>query len=214
MIDWLVDNQAVVLDYFGKHVLLTLIPLMLGLVIAIPVGWVANHYRAFYGPLLTISGLFYTIPSLALFIVMPLILGSKILDPINVVAALTVYTVALLVRTVADGLGAVPEDVLQAATAMGYRPLRRLLLVELPVAVPVIGAGMRVAVVSNVSLVSVAAVIGVPQLGQLFTDGFNRSFYTPLLVGVVLCLVLAVALDGVVVALTRWLTPWQRAVRS
>ncbi|MGH3489992.1 MAG: ABC transporter permease, partial [Actinopolymorphaceae bacterium] len=132
-------------------------------------------------------------------------------DPINVVAALTVYTVALLVRTVADGLSTVSDDVLQAATAMGYRRLRRLVAVELPVAVPVIGAGLRVAAVSNVSLVAVSAIIGTPELGLLFTDGFSRNFMAPLVVGILGCVVLALALDGIILGLIRALTPWQRA---
>jgi osmoprotectant transport system permease protein len=127
---------------------------------------------------------------------------------------MTIYTVALLVRTVADGLAAVPDDVLQAATAMGFRRMRRFLRVELPVAVPVIAAGLRVAAVSNVSMVSVAALIGVPQLGSLFTDGFQRNFMAPLLTGIVLCLFLALLLDGCILLVTRILTPWRTAVSS
>ena len=161
-----------------------------------------------------VSGLLYTIPSLALFVALPGIIGTKILDPVNVVVALTLYTVALLVRIVADGLGAVPEDVKAAATAMGYRRIRRVLSVELPIAIPVIAAGLRVAAVSNVSLVSVAALIGVPQLGQLFTSGFQLFYYIPIVWGVVLCLLLAFLLDGLILLAARLLTPWTRAARS
>jgi osmoprotectant transport system permease protein len=157
------------------------------------------------------TGLLYTIPSLALFIILPLLLGTKVLDPNNVIIAMTLYTVALLVRTVADGLGAVPEEVKQSATAMGYKRVRRFMSVELPLAVPVISAGMRVAAVSNVSIVSVAALIGVEQLGSLFTDGFNRAFLDPILVGVVGCVVLSLLFDGVIIGVTRLATPWQRA---
>jgi osmoprotectant transport system permease protein len=129
-----------------------------------------------------------------------------------VAVALTIYTVALLVRVVADGLASVPDDVTQAASAMGYRPVQRLMAVELPIAVPVIAAGLRVAVVSNVSLVAVAATIGVPELGQLFTIGFQLAYFVPIVIGIVMCVALAMVLDLVVVALTRLLTPWTRAV--
>lgn len=209
---WVADNAGRLLGLFGWHAYLAVAPLVLGLVISIPLGWLARRYRALYPPMIGVTGLFYTIPSLALFVVLPLILGTQILDPVNVVAALTIYTIALLVRTVADGLAAVPDDVVQSATAMGYRRVRRLLQVELPVATPVIAAGMRVAAVSNVSLVSVSALIGVPQLGKLFTEGFQRTYMTPLIAGILGCLVLALLLDAAILALTRLLTPWQRAI--
>ncbi len=121
------------------------------------------------------AGIIYTIPSLVLFLVMPGVLGTGILDPVNVAVALTLYTVALLVRVVADGLSSVSAETLAAATAMGFTGWQRLIKVQLPLAVPVIGAGLRVAAVSNVSLVSVASVIGVTQLGQLFTDALQRK---------------------------------------
>jgi osmoprotectant transport system permease protein len=132
---------------------------------------------------------------------------------VNVVVALSVYTVSLLVRVIADGLASVPSDVNQAATAMGYKGFQRLVRVELPIAVPVIAAGLRVAIVANVSLVAVAALLGVPQLGELFTTGFEVSSYTQIVTGIVLCVVLAVILDVLVRLLTRWLTPWRSAVR-
>ena len=146
-----------------------------------PLGAIAHRYRWSYATLITLAGLLYTIPSLALFVVLPGLLGTRILDPVNVVVALTLYTVALLVRVVADALDAVPPLVVASATAMGYRPLRSLLTVQLPLAIPVIGAGLRVAAVSNVSLVSVAALLGIPQLGQLFTVGFQLDFFTPIM---------------------------------
>jgi len=155
-----------------------------------------------------IAGLLYTVPSLALFVLLPLVLGTKILDPLNIVGALTIYTVALLVRVVADALDSVPEDTVQAAKAMGYRGYQSLLKVELPVGVPVISAGLRVAAVSNVSLVSVAALLGIPQLGSLFTQGFQLRFFTPIIAGIILCVVLAMVLDGLIILLNRWLTPW------
>jgi osmoprotectant transport system permease protein len=210
-VTWLGDHLGEVLSLAVEHTYLAGLPLILGLLIALPLGWLARRYKALYPILIIGTGLLYTIPSLALFIMLPTLLGTKILDPANVVIAMTIYTVALLVRTVADGLGAVPEAVNQSATAMGYKRGRRFVSVELPLAVPVISAGLRVAAVSNVSIVSVAALIGVQQLGSLFTDGFNRAFMEPIIVGVVACVLLALIFDAVILGLTRMATPWQRA---
>jgi osmoprotectant transport system permease protein len=157
------------------------------------------------------SGLLYTIPSLALFILMPLVLGSKILDAINVYVAMTIYTVALLVRSVVDALGSVPESTALAATAMGYRRFGRALAVELPLAVPVLASGLRVAAVSNVSIVSVASLIGYPQLGYYLTDGYQRSFPLEIGVGIVGCVLLALIFDLVIRGAEWLLTPWARA---
>jgi osmoprotectant transport system permease protein len=208
------DNSNEIISWLGWHARLSAVPLILGLIIALPLGWLARRYRWLYPPLVTVAGLLYTIPSLALFILLPGLLKTRILDPNNVVVALTIYTVALLVRVVADGLTAVPDEVLQAATAMGYRRIGRLVKVELPIAVPVIAAGLRVAAVSNVSLVSVSALIGVPELGQLFTNGFQLSYQTPILLGILLSVLLALAFDTVIQLLSRMLTPWRRAVQS
>jgi osmoprotectant transport system permease protein len=152
----------------------------------------------------------YTVPSLVLFVVLPAILGTLTLDPINVVVALAVYTVALLVRSVADALAAVPAMVIAAATAMGFTPARRFVSVEFPLAVPVLIAGLRVATVSNISLVSVGALIGVGGLGRLFTDGFNNDNLVEVTVGIVLSMLLALVADGLLVALGRMATPWSR----
>ncbi len=214
MIRYFRDNQSEIIGWLGWHARLSALPLVIGLVIALPLGWLARRYRLLYQPLVTVAGLLYTIPSLALFILLPGLLQTRILDPNNVVVALTIYTVALLVRVVADGLQAVPDEVLQSATAMGYRSVGRLIKVELPIAVPVIAAGLRVAAVSNVSLVSVSALIGVPELGQLFTNGFQLAYQTPILLGMVLSVLLALVFDTVIQLLARVLTPWRRAVPS
>lgn len=211
---WFLGHLAQVGGLLLTHAVLAVIPLLIGLLLAVPLGWLAQRYRWLRAPLVAGTGLLYTIPSLALFVLMPLVLGTGILDPINVVIALSVYTVALLVRTVADGLAAVPDEVVQAATAMGLGPLRRFFAVELPLAVPVISAGLRVAAVSNVSVVSVAALLGISQLGSLFTDGFARDFVDPIVVGILACMVLALALDLAILAAGRVLTPWLRRGRT
>ena len=194
-----------------RHLYLAGVPLLLGLLISLPLGWLATRYRWLAPPMIAGTGLLYTIPSLALFILLPLLLGTRVLDDANVLVAMTLYSVALLTRTVADGLGSVPGATRQAATAMGYGELRRTFVVDLPLAVPVITAGLRVAAVSNVSIVSVAALIGVSQLGQLFTEGFNRNDMGPIFVGIGACVVLALVLDAGIALLSRVLTPWLRA---
>ncbi len=208
---WVADHLTDILGYAGQHSLLAGIPLVVGLVLALPLGWLARRIPRLYGVIIAGSGLLYTIPSLALFILMPLVLGTRILDTANVYVALTLYTLALLVRTVADGLGAVPESTRQAATAMGFTGFSRLIKVDLPLAVPVISSGLRVAAVSNVSIVSVASLVGFPQLGYYLTDGYQRTFPTEIVVGIVGCVVLALLFDSVIRAGAWVLTPWQRA---
>jgi osmoprotectant transport system permease protein len=207
--DWLLRESANIANLFWWHLGLSVTPVVAALVLALPLGWVAHRSGAFKSVILGTAGLLYTIPSLALFVLLPVVLRTKILDPMNVMVALTVYSLALLVRTVCDGLDAIPADTLQAATAMGYRAVPRFFHVELPIAVPVIASGLRVALVSNVSVVSVAALIGTPQLGLLFTQGLQLRFVTPLIAGIILCLLLAMVLDGIVIFANRWMTPWK-----
>lgn len=207
---WILDHLDDIGSYTWRHTWLSALPLLLGLAVSLPLGWLARSRRWLTTPIVVGTGLLYTIPSLALFILMPLVLGTSILSSTNVVVAMTIYTVALLTRTVADALASVPDSVVQAATAMGLGPLRRVLTVELPLAVPVIAAGLRVAAVSNVSIVSVAALIGVPQLGSLFTDGFYRDFLDPIVAGLIACVLLSLAFDLAILWAARLLTPWQR----
>lgn len=203
---WVFANLDSVLDALAEHVVYALIPVLLGLLFAIPLGWVANRNGTLRTVMTNAAGLLYTVPSLALFVFMPPLLGTQILDPVNVVVALTVYTVALLVRTVSDALSAVPGNVVDAANAMGYTPLRRFVGVELPLAVPVIVAGLRVAAVSTISLVTVGAVIGFGGLGLLFTEGFNRSNDAQIVAGIVLVLLLALVVDSALLLAGRLLT--------
>ncbi len=212
--DWILAHPDDIARLALRHVWLAGLPLVIGLLVSLVLGWVAHRVAWLRAVMLTGSGLLYTIPSLALFVLMPLILATKILSPVNVIVAMTIYTVALLVRTVVDGLDSVPRDAVQAATAIGYGPVRRLLSVELPLAVPVIAAGLRVAAVSNVSIVSVASLVGVNQLGDLLVDGFNRAIPGELVAGIAGCIVLALLFDALIRLLERLLTPWRRAGAS
>jgi ABC-type proline/glycine betaine transport systems, permease component len=196
-----------------SHVLLSIPPVVLGFALAIPIGWVANRYRIGRGALLAIVGILYAIPSLALLYVMPVLLGTKILDPINLVVVLTVYAVAVMVRSASDAFSSVPADVSLSATAVGFSGWRRFWSVELPLAGPVLIAGLRVVAVSTVSLVTVGALLGISSLGYLFLDGYQRSFVQEVIVGVVGTLLIAVVFDAVIVLLGRALLPWTRSVR-
>ncbi|BEL02927.1 ABC transporter permease subunit [Actinoplanes sichuanensis] len=211
MIQYLTNNYEIVWQALQEHLYLALLPILFGFVISLPLGYLAVRFTWLYHPLINTFGVLYSVPSLALFVFLPVILGTKVLDPVNVVVALTVYTVALLARTVADGLRSVDPVVVQAATAMGYRRTRRLIDVELPIALPVILAGLRVATVSNISLVSVGSLIGIGGLGQLFTRGFQLFYLEPILIGIILSVLLAGIADLIIVLVQRAVTPWTRA---
>jgi osmoprotectant transport system permease protein len=213
---YFLDHRSADLRYLWDHVYLSLLPVVIGLAISLPLGYIAYRYRWTYPPIISITGLLYTIPSIALFVIVPPVFGLKALDPKQVPIALTVYSVALLTRVVADGLNSVSDEIRMAATAMGFGQLRRLVSVELPIAVPVIAAGLRVATVSNVSLVAIAGTIGMDNLGRLFDIGIQLStpdpYYPPIVLGIVLCVLLALTFDGIIVFANRLLTPWRRAV--
>jgi osmoprotectant transport system permease protein len=145
---------------------------------------------------------------------MPVLLGTQILNPLNIAAALTIYSVALLVRSVVDGLRAVPDAVKQSASAVGFGWLRRLFQVELPLAMPVIFSGLRVVTVSNIALVSVGVLVGTGGLGELFDRGLNQAFLTPIIVGLVLSLLLALICDLLILLIQRGVLPWSAKVRS
>ncbi|MEU4740067.1 ABC transporter permease subunit [Actinosynnema sp. NPDC023658] len=204
-------TRAALLQMLLDHVYLSLVPLVVSVVLAIVLGLLCHRFRQVNATLIGLSNVVYTIPSLALFAIIPAVIGTQVLDPLNVIIALTVYTTALLVRPVAEALAAVPAHVTAAATAMGFRPLRRFLTVELPLSVPVLAAGVRVGSVSNISLVSVGALIGTGGLGTLFTDGFRQRYLAPIIVGIVLTLLLALVVDLLLVLLRNRLTPWARA---
>lgn len=207
---WALDHLGDIFSRGLQHAWLAGLPLIIGLVVSIPLGWLAARQPVLRTALLTVTGLLYTIPSLALFILLPPLLGLPLLDPRNVVIAMTIYTVALLTRTVADALSSVDPSTRQAAVAMGYGTFGRFRSVDLPLSIPVVAAGLRVAAVSNVSIVSVASLIGISQLGYFLTDGYARSFATEVWVGIVACLLLALVFDLAILAISRLLTPWTR----
>ena len=215
---YFLDHRSQDLGWLWDHTWLSVVPVVVGLLLALPLGWLASRYSWLYPPLMSISGLLYTIPSIALFVLIPPLLGIDVLSPLQVPIALSVYSTALLVRVVADGLGSVSSETLQAATAIGYTPVGRFFAVELPIAVPVITAGLRVAIVANVSIVAVAGTIGMDNLGRLFDQGFTLStdqpYYPPIVLGIVLCVLLALVLDALVLLVSRALTPWRRAVAT
>ncbi len=216
ILSWIGRNQAFIMERLIEHVQLAFWPIVFALVLALPIGWVVARVGWVTGPGLAFSGLLYSIPSLALFMALPGFLGLGFLDPLNVVIALTIYAFSLLLRSVVDGLSSVSEETKIAATALGFTPFGRFLRVELPNAAPVIMTGLRVATVSNISLVSVGAFVGTGGLGELFTLGITsivgRSFLlAPIIVGLVLSVGLALLGDVLIVTLQRWLTPWVRA---
>jgi osmoprotectant transport system permease protein len=207
---WVFANIEQIIMLTRDHILLSIPPILLGFVLAVPIGYIAHRYRVSRGVLLTVSGLLYTIPSLALVVAMPAILGTKILDPLNLIATLTIYAIALMVRTAADAFDSISPDVRQSATAMGYGPWSRFWKVELPLAGPVLLAGLRVVSASTVSLVTLGALVGLSGLGYLFTDGYQRSFATEILTGVVLTVVIAVVFDLLLILLGRVVLPWAK----
>ena len=211
---WAWDNREVVLDLFWQHTWLSLVPIALGFVLAVPIGWYATRHPRLRGVLLSAGSVLYTIPSLALFVVLPGLIGTGFLSPLNVIVALTLYAVAIMVRTAADAFSSVSPAVLDAASATGFSGPQRGFLVELPLAGPVLLAGLRVVSVSTISLVSVGALIGVSNLGSLFTSGYRRDFTTEILVGLVGIVVLALVLDALLVLAGRVLMPWSTTART
>lgn len=209
--DWLHANAGRIGSLAMDHLAISAPAILLAFLVAVPLGWLAHKSGPAREALVVLTSLIYVIPSLAMFILMPLVLGTSILSPLNVGAAMTLYGIALMVRSAADAFDAVPNDVRQSATAAGYAPARRVLAVELPLATPGLISGLRVVAASTISLVSVGALIGVQSLGTLFTEGFQRSFPTEILAGLVGTVLLAVVVDLLIVALGQAATPWTRA---
>lgn len=211
---WLVDNFGLVAKLTGNHAALSIIPIILGFAIAVPLGWIANRWLAVRSVIIAGGSLLYTIPSLPLFVILPYILGTRITDERNIVVALTIYAVAMMVRTAADALAAVPADAVEASIAIGHSRWTRFWLVEFPLSGPLLLAGLRVVSASTIALVSVGAIIGSANLGYLFTNGKQRDFLTEIFIGIGASFLIALVFDIVLVVLGRILMPWNLRKRS
>jgi osmoprotectant transport system permease protein len=212
---WLSQNLDTVLELTAAHISLAIPAIVLSLVIAIPVGRLAHGVAWLRSPVVAVVGVLYAIPSLPLFILIPSIFGTGLRSAATAIIVLTVYGVAILVRSAADAFGAVSEMTVTSAVAIGYSRWRTFWSVELPLATPVLIAGLRVVSVSSISLVTVASLVGISSLGTLFTDGFQRGIVAEVLTGLVVTVVLAVVLDLLLAMLGRALTPWlQRATQA
>jgi osmoprotectant transport system permease protein len=190
-----------------KHLIFTGIAVGIGFAISLVLSLLIVRYRWTYGPITGIAGLLYTIPSLALFGLLIPITGLTVT---TAEIALVSYTLLILIRNTVAGLDGVPRDVRDAALGMGFSPMQLLLRVDLPLALPVIVAGLRVATVTTVGLVTVTALIGMDNLGSFITDGLQRLFVTPVVVGAVLSIALAVVADLALLGAERLIAPWTR----
>ena len=204
---WVSDHTTEIRQRVVEHLTLVGWSLLLGLVLSLPLALLAHRYRHLRGPTLSVTGILYTIPSLAAF---SLLLPYTGLSQSTAIIPLTLYTLLILVRNVLAGLDGVSGEVLEAAEGMGYSPRRRLFAVELPLAVPSIMAGLRIAAVTLIGLVPIAALVGQGGLGTFMLDGFNRDFQTPLTVGTVLVVLIAVSVDALLLLVQRLVTPWNR----
>ena len=207
--DWIVDNLDQIGQRLGEHVLMVVASVLIGFAVSFGLALLARRYRWTYGPILAVTGTLYAIPSLALFVLLIPITGLTLATGI---VALVLYTLLILVRNIVVALDAVPPDVVEAAKGMGYGPVERFWRVELPVAIPVIVAGLRIATVTTVGLVAITTFIGLGGLGYLIINSGTRRFFpTSIYVGVALCVALAVTADLLLLWLQRRLTPWARA---
>ena len=209
--EWIVDNLGRIGELLLEHVAYTVIPVAIGLVISFGLALVIRGRPRLYEPIIGVTGTLYAVPSLALFALLTPITGLG--TPLTAGIALVSYTLLILTRNMVEGLRSVPPDAIEAANGMGYTAAQRLLRVELPLALPIIVAGIRIATVTTVGLVTVTALIGLGGLGYLIvTIGINRGSFglTQALTGIVLAVGLAVLVDLALLALQRALTPWAR----
>ncbi|HEX9236859.1 MAG TPA: ABC transporter permease [Actinomycetota bacterium] len=202
---WILDNRHTILGYVLQHAELTVVAVGIGLLISLPLAVWGYRRRSVYGPITWVTGLLYTIPSIALFSLLVPITGLTFM---TAEVALVSYTLLILIRNIVTGLRGVPADVKEAATGMGYTGSQVLWRVEFPLALPAIVAGVRVATISTIGLITIAALIGYGGLGQLILEGINRLFVTEMLVGVILSVVLALLADAVLLVAERLMTPW------
>lgn len=206
------DNSDAILAATRQHVTLTVESVILGVLVAFPLALLARRYRVLATPILGLSGALYTIPSLAMFAFLEPFIG---LNQNTVLICLALYALVVLVRNFLVGLDGVPDEVTEAARGMGYGAARMLWRVELPIALPAMMAGVRIATVSTVALTTVGVVVGNGGLGQIIFEGFNDNFYrAEIATGSLLVVALALVADGLLAGLTRILAPWNRRVRG
>lgn len=206
-VGWIGDHLGEIWTQTVEHIQLTVLAVAIGFAISFPLGILAHRRRRLYPPIAFVTGVLYTIPSLALFVTLiPLTHLSRTTALIGLVS----YTLLILIRNVVAGLDGVPEDARAAALGMGYGPRQMLWRVDVPLALPVIVAGIRLATVTTIGLVTVTALIGQGGLGQFILRGLRLSDSTQTLVGAVLSVALAILADGALVAGQRFLTPWSR----
>ena len=211
---WVLDHLDDIWSLTVAHMGLAVPAIVLGFLVSVPLGYLASRSRPARGVLLTLGNVLYTIPGIALVVLVPVALGLAILNPLNVVIALLIYAVAIMVRSATDAFVSVSADVRQSATAQGFSAAQRFWRVELPLAGPVLLAGIRVVSVSTVSLATVGALVGIPSLGNLFTDAFQRQFPLEAFVGLIAVVLLAAVFDVVLTLIGRVLMPWNRSVPS
>lgn len=207
---WTFDNLDLIREYTLNHARLAIIPILVSVLLSIPLGWVANLSPRLRGVVISGGSLLYTIPSLPLFVILPLILPTRVLDDTNLVVALSIYGVAIMSRSAADALASVDQSTVDAATAVGYSSVTRFFKVELPLAGPVLMAGIRVVSVSTIALVSVGVIIGSKNLGYFFQNGKQRGILEEVVVGILLSLLLALIFDLVILMVGRILMPWTK----
>ena len=210
--NWVLDNLDLIATLTMDHLRQSVIAIVVGFALSVPIGWVAFRYTKLRGPVLTTTGLLYTIPSLALFVIL-IALGVPFLSELPLVIGLTIYAIAIMTRSVTDGLQSVDPAVRSAAVAVGYGPWRRFWTVDLPLAGPVVMAGLRVTAVSTISLATVGILVGVQNLGYLFTNGYQRRILAEVLAGVVAVVLVALLVDLALVLIGRALMPWTRRVQ-
>jgi osmoprotectant transport system permease protein len=208
--EWVLDHTDDITAALGEHLALTGIAVAVGFAIALAMALVAVRWRATYGPLAALGAALYSIPSIALFGLLIPIVG---LGRVNASIALVSYTLLILLRNIVAGLDGVPPEVREAADGMGYEGWRRVVRIDLPLATPTIVAGLRIATVTTIGLVTVTALVGEGGFGSLILDGLRRQFPTPIVVGTVLSVALAVLADLAFVMLERVLVPWTRPAR-
>ncbi len=206
--NWTLSNLDLILELTLNHIRLAIIPIVASFVLAIPFGWLANRNPALRSIVITSGSLLYTIPSLPLFVILPLVIGTRVLDDTNLIVALTIYGVAVMVRSAADGLASVNPATIDAATAMGFSTWTRFWRVELPLAGPVLLAGIRVVSVSTIALLSVGVIIGSQNLGVLFQQGKQRQILEEVVVGILISLLIALLFDLIIQLIGRVLLPW------